>query len=59
MVAVEYCYSLLTCGVGTRVGLGKTESAELPSGKQVGQILHLLLFGTEFIDGSAAQGGVR
>ena len=49
---------LLAGSVGTGVGLGQTEGADLAAGAQVGQILHLLLLGAVLKDGSAAQGGV-
>ena len=49
---------LLSGCVGTRVGLGQTESAKLAAGEQVGQVLLLLFFCTEVEDRPAAQRSV-
>ena len=49
---------LLSGCVGTRVGFGQTESAELLAGEQVGQVLCLLLVSAVVEDRPAAQGSV-
>ena len=58
VVTLQHSGGLLAGSVGTGVGLGQTEGANLLAGQQVGQILHLLLLGAVLIDGGAAQRGV-
>ncbi len=58
VVAIQHSHGLLAGGVGSGAGLGKAESADLLAGKQVGQILLLLLLGAVLKNGSAAQRGM-
>ncbi len=58
VVALQHGGGLLAGGVGTGVGLGQAEGADLLAGQQVRQVLHLLLLGAVLKDGGAAQRGV-
>ena len=49
---------LLHGSIGTCIGLGQTEGANPLTRSEFGQILHLLLLGAVFHDGSDAQRGV-
>ena len=55
VIALQHGGGLLAGSVGTGVGLGQTEGADLAAGAQVGQILLLLLLSAVFINGGAAQ----
>ena len=59
VIAVEHRDGLLTGGVGTGVGLGQTERADLAAGQEIGEVLLLLLLGAVLKNRRAAEGGVR
>ena len=58
VVALQHRHGLLAGGIGTGVGLGQAEGADLLAGEQVRQVLALLLLGAVLKDRGAAQGGM-
>ena len=58
LVSIQYSLGLLSLSVGTCTGLGQTESADLTSACKVGNILLLLLFGTEGHNGIDTKRGM-
>ena len=59
MIALKHGCGLLACGIRAGARLGKAERAYLLAAQKRGQVLHLLLLGTVFIDRGAAQRSMR
>ena len=59
MIVNQFCGRLLAGSIRARVGLGEAERADPFAGKELRQVLHLLLFGAVLIDRRAAERSVR
>ena len=57
-IAFQHSGGLLTCSIGTGIGLSQAEGSNPFTGSQLGQVFHLLLLSTGLQDGGAAEAGM-